>query len=358
MAKTTLRYALIWVLIGLPIEGGAAPFFMGLGHLPGGTDRGGSVATSVSFDGSTVVGNSNNGSGFDEAFRWTKDTGMVGLGCVRGGTACSIATSVSFNGDVVVGEFYSPTQYGTLNAFRWTESTGAVGLQVPGQGYQYAEALDVSADGTVIIGEIVSGGYASSFIWTESTGAVSFSPPGAKSISADGLTVVGRNFSTWEPFRWNTNTGLVGLGHLPGGRVDGEARDVSPDGSVVVGYSQSPSWPAIGTEAFRWTSSTGMIGLSTLPGAEDSEANAVSADGSIIVGDALVDSIASRRKAFIWDSMHGMRSLLDVLVTEFGLNLAGWSLTEATGISGDGQTIVGYGANPDGFTEAWIAYIG
>ena len=39
------------------------------------------------------------------------------------------------------------------------------------------------------------------------------------------------------------------------------------------------------------------------------------------------------------------------------LDLAGWQLTEATGVSANGRTIVGNGINPDGQQEAWIATI-
>jgi len=50
-----------------------------------------------------------------------------------------------------------------------------------------------------------------------------------------------------------------------------------------------------------------------------------------------------------------MRNLQDVLTTDFGLNLTGWQLSEAKGISADGLTIVGYGKNPSGQNEGWIA---
>jgi hypothetical protein len=53
-----------------------------------------------------------------------------------------------------------------------------------------------------------------------------------------------------------------------------------------------------------------------------------------------------------------MRSLQSVLTNDFGLDLAGWQLTIARGISADGLTITGYGVNPNGNTEAWVAYLG
>ena len=48
---------------------------------------------------------------------------------------------------------------------------------------------------------------------------------------------------------------------------------------------------------------------------------------------------------------------LDQVLTELGVDLAGWTLIRATGVSDDGLTIVGDGTNPDGNPEAWIAVI-
>ncbi len=48
---------------------------------------------------------------------------------------------------------------------------------------------------------------------------------------------------------------------------------------------------------------------------------------------------------------------MDILTDDYGLgsSLTGWTLSEATAISADGTTIVGQGYNPDGNTEAWMA---
>jgi len=51
-----------------------------------------------------------------------------------------------------------------------------------------------------------------------------------------------------------------------------------------------------------------------------------------------------------------MRLLKDVL-TEQGIDLTGWALRHAKGISADGLTIVGEGINPLGASEGWIATI-
>ena len=52
-----------------------------------------------------------------------------------------------------------------------------------------------------------------------------------------------------------------------------------------------------------------------------------------------------------------MRSFKDLLVNDFVLDLTGWTLNEALGISDNGSTIIGYGTNPDGYTEAWVATV-
>jgi hypothetical protein len=46
-----------------------------------------------------------------------------------------------------------------------------------------------------------------------------------------------------------------------------------------------------------------------------------------------------------------------VLVDYHGLDLTGWTLEFARAISDDGTVIAGYGLNPQGGTEAWIAII-
>ncbi|MCH7814614.1 MAG: PEP-CTERM sorting domain-containing protein, partial [Planctomycetes bacterium] len=99
-----------------------------------------------------------------------------------------------------------------------------------------------------------------------------------------------------------------------------------------------------------------MTGLGELPGGDFvSQADGVSADGSVVVGQS---NSASGDEAFIWDSVHGMRSLRDVLINDFGLGpqLNGWTLSHATDISNDGMNIVGWGY-VNGDRRAWFANI-
>jgi len=60
---------------------------------------------------------------------------------------------------------------------------------------------------------------------------------------------------------------------------------------------------------------------------------------------------------FIWDQANDRRNLQEMLSTDYGLDLTGWRLGGASGISADGKTIIGNGINPNGNSEAWVACI-
>jgi probable HAF family extracellular repeat protein len=300
----------------------------GLGELPGG--RFISQAFGVSPDGSVVVGYDESASGI-EAFRWTEPNGMVGLGDLLGGMFYSEVFGVSEDGQVVVGESHSASGY---EAIRWHDINGN-GIVDPDERLENHPEFG--------LGDLPGGKFQG---W-------------AVAASADGSVVVGSGHSAsgYEAFRWTQESGMVGLGDLPGGKFQGLATSVSADGSVVVGYGESAS----GTEAFCWEDTNGngqsdpgeMQGLGDMSGGTfRSVAQDTSADGSIIVG---YGTSESGREVFIWDTNNGMRNLKGVLQSEYGLDLTGWTLTEATAISDDGLTIVGSGTNPDGHAEAWIA---
>ena len=318
--------------------------FQGLGDLAGGYFS--SVATGISADGSTAVGRG--ASSASEAFRWTSEEGMVGLGSLLGYDS-SQAYAVSGDGSVVVG-FGWITGQGMSEAFRWTEPEGMVGLGHLSDGAVHSRSWGVSADGLVVVGMSSSSSGTQAFRWTEETGMVGLgylvaSLSYALDVSADGSVVVGLGKGAYgvEAFRW-TSGGMVGLGYF-----SNVANGVSDNGSVVVGDSNSAS----GQEAFRWTQETGIVGLGDLPGGFfASAALDVSADGSVIVGRCIATAMGT--DAFIWTATDGMVHLQDLLVNTYGLNLGGWRLSEATGVSADGMTIVGTGDNPVGQSEAWI----
>lgn len=340
----------------------SAARFQGLGVLSEGDNRY-SRPWDLSADGSVVVGESRSTKGL-EAFRWTLDTGMVGLGHLGGAESLSTALGVSANGFVIVGGSRSPESGDRTEVFRWTAVTGMVGLgDLPGGEYASA-ASGVSGDGSVVAGNSASDlspSWGEAFRWTAATGLVGLGVLSGSAIptsvpwriSADGTVIVGWASSEngREAFRWTESEGLLALGDLPAGSFDSWATGVSADGSVIVGLALNP-----GPTSFRWTATTGMVDLGSPPGGIGSHAWGVSADGSVVVGDA---GVSGELVPAIWDEIHGMRNLEEVLA-ELGLgsSLEGWDLEQATAVSADGLTVAGWGYSPFGGEEAWVAYLG
>jgi uncharacterized membrane protein len=237
---------------------------------------------------------------------------MVGLPGL--GNAVSQAHSCSADGSVVVGQAWSPSGF---QAFQWTASTGTVGL-----------------------GDLTGGGFIS----------------GAEHVSPDGSVIVGFGVSAGglEAFRWTAASGMVGLGDLPGGSFFSIANSCSASGQVVIGQSVSAA-STPDAEAFRWTTA-GMVPLGDFPtGPYKSTGYACSADGNIIVGEATTELGPA---AFIWDAQYGMRGLQTVLITAGQpATLFGWKLQTATAISEDGTVIAGYGLDPQGLRQGWVARV-
>jgi probable HAF family extracellular repeat protein len=211
--------------------------------------------------------------------------------------------------------------------------------------FSYLDGLEtaaaVSADGSTVVGTAVTGSYQPNVArWTASTGAqILPSIPGiphlnfasAAAVSNDGSVVAGTySYGTGaleartQAFRWSAATGTVGLGSLPG-RVSSSATGMSGDGSIIVGSSESllPGTSLrVPPEAAKWTSSTGLTGLGfPNSGSDQSEATAISRDGSTIVG------TASDTGGF--------------LINESGMTILG--STSPVGVSSDGTYVVGSG---------------
>lgn len=364
--------AVIWSGIGaaaLPpvvAAGPRAASFQGLGNVSQQWFE--SQAYGVSADGSAVTGWSYSGDEFGyltwEAFLWTPGSGIEGLGFLEGGPYHrSGANAISADGSAAVG--FSISANSMVEAFRWTASTEMQPLGDLEGGSFESQAFGVSGDGSVVVGYGISTNGQEAFRWAAAGGMQGLGDlsggdylSNAYGVSADGSVVVG--FGTWgawwadqqEAFRWTAAAGMVGLGHLPGGADSSRGYGVSADGSTVVGWSASAN---SAHEAFRWTASTGMHGLGDLPGGLfDSWALAASGDGAIIVGTSLSDA-PNGNEAFIWDAAHGMRKLKTVLQADYGLDLTGWTPEMAYAISADGRAIAGWGWNPDGWREAWLA---
>lgn len=373
-AALALLLPLSMLLLAGPLARDAlaqVPSFTGVGDLPGGAAT--SEAFGVSADGAVVVGRSESADG-SEAFRWTVGGGLSGLGFLSGSVPFSEAVGVSADGSVVVGNSYDGNGD---RAFRWTAGGGLVELGTfscsscdPATG-----ATGVSGNGLVVVGvglakSLFGDPHLDAARW--SGGGTSISNLGdlpgpaelnsANGASADGAVIVGEGDSNngFEAWVWTSSTGMDALPAVPGAQVRTGAVAVSADASTIVGAANTDTASSGRLEAARWTGpGWGTLQLLGSLGTASSQANGVSGDGSIIVGRAR--NAANDQRAFLWDAVNGMRDLASVLADDYGIDLDGWVLREAHGVSDvgpDGEfVVVGAGTNPAGEPEGFVALL-
>ena len=348
---------LLSALISSPSH--AAPSFSGIGSLEGN----GSQVRAVSSDGTVVVGIST-ANGNDRAIRWTSASGITALGDL--GPGASRANAASTNGNFIVGRAFNGS---TNEAFRWSASSGMIGLGVLSQ--NGSEALGVSGDGAVVAGfdglvgrgcttARLSGtsdcppqiGTEQAFVWRETTGMQQLprlpEDPFARAhaISTDGSTVIGTSFQYIESTLSSAGVGIF--------LVDPVGASTFWDADNTIGTIAPPTARPLGItsndEVYFDNRQIGPIGGPLRPLSSGLDTAAVAADGLTAVGQAQIFNTAA---AFRGQLVH----LKPLLIQLFDLDLTGWVLREATGISADGLTIVGNGINPLGEEEGWIAQL-
>ncbi|MBN2268983.1 MAG: hypothetical protein JXN61_00115, partial [Sedimentisphaerales bacterium] len=230
-----------------------------------------------------------------------------------------------------------------VQAFRWTAAEGIVGVPIPA-GLVKSWATDVSEDGNYVLGH---GRKSDSppydyegFRWHVSGGLDRIAAPGlniiAKGLSGDGAIAVGTSWGVDiddEVFRWTAQGGITRLVGLPAGGANRTNADgISADGLVVVGdgiYDGDPY-----RDCFRWTEAE-VLTFSA------HTANATSSDGAVVVG-TLDNHETALFEAYRWTAQTGT-VLLGTCLPNFH--------SRALAVSGDGSVIVGYVQNNSGFDE-------
>ncbi len=215
-------------------------------------------AWDLSSDGRVAVGTMRV-DGIEEGFRWTAETGLVGLGSVDGeppsGNSLSTAEGVSDDGDVIAGRASQPTN--TFTAARWTAKTGFVPLTSDST---IMQALAVSRNGQAVVGSFNSSAIRFAFLWTPENGIVQLpSLPddtenhySAWAVSDDGAIVAGWKIfgvPTAEAIVWDSVRGAIRLRTLLerdfGLDLEGwqiySVYDMTSDGTTMVGYAEDPT---------------------------------------------------------------------------------------------------------------------
>ncbi|MFO0898573.1 MAG: hypothetical protein U0836_14215 [Pirellulales bacterium] len=356
LAKLTLLGFLYVSACASPVK--AAEFF-GLGFTL--APEMGSSGVGLSSDGKIAVGQSGVlPEQATEAFRWTREGGIEGLGPPPDSSIGTSGSDAALDG-TVVGISFLP------QALEWTPDNVLhvlPNLAPPRPtSSMYANAYAISADAKWIVGSSWDSElHWTAVRWNADRQITSLPFTNAYDTSADGSVVIGTNSDSQRTVavRWTESGGVQELGDLPGGRDVSTANGVSANGEVVVGLSSSSS-SADYFEPFRWTAVTGMVGLGLLPGSVGGGMSGVSGNGEVIVGNNLYLSPTGdlQATAVIWTQDLGLLSAADYFSDDLGLasQLAGWHLDAATSVSRDGLVIVGHGTNPQGNHEAWMAIV-
>ena len=293
-------------------------------------------ATGISADGGTVLGYSNVYGGAYSAVGWSA-SGAATYYAV--GIANSTAQAISADGSTVVGDHFALG----VGDGAYVLNGGNVYYLPVLTGIQGNGALGVSADGSIVVGysqAAANAGHAVQWSgpgWATLTDLGTLVPGGsslARGVSGDGLIVVGDGdgFDSYEhALFWQGGTvhdlGTTGL--------ISSAWGISADGSTIVGTadgigftdSHPTSWTGPG---FATQTDLGSLG-GTL-----GTAMAVNADGSIIVGNS---ALAGNGSTHAFRYANGTMADLNTLLSGAGVNMAGVSLTEAVGVSANGNYI-------------------
>ena len=274
--------------------------------------------TAISSDGSVVVGTLHLAeadplvvSTVTRAFRWSEDAGFDWLASSE--AESSEAYAVSSDGSAVLGRvtiapvraasleggLSPPREAGTSHQVLWR---GGRRVRIPPPPeHDRLRVRDLSGDGEVVVGT----GFAS----------------GASSSRA--------------AFRWTAEAGSVLIPGLDAYSTS-EALAVSEDGRVVVGYAYNGGWSNLPEAvAFRWSEGDGLQLLGRWV------ARDVSADGSTVVGSY------QTAVAVVWTPEAGARFARDVFDAD------GWWLMSIDAVSADGLFVLGGGETPDGTETAW-----
>ena len=253
---------------------------------------------------------------------------------------------------IAVGEFYnvggvsnngivSFQRFGNGTIYKWTASGGIVQVGALSSGNMISGNALISSDGTMMSSsmtnpvtgfEEISTYDMATSTWTTRGALVPASSGGSESwtwgMAPDGNTVVGLGYIAAGPseahaIKWDQTNGIIDLGSIVSGRSS-RANAVNAEGNVIVGWQDEPTglrrgakW-VNGVESFITDNNGNYVG----------EAQGVSADGNTIIG-------MGNPNPYVWNAATGMINIMHP-------NASFFFSGGATGISGDGKKVIGY----------------
>lgn len=263
---------------------------------------------------------------------WSRGGGQIVLPDISANEIVNGVVGLSNDGTVAaISSFYG--QHREL--LDGSSVPGAVGLSGGGNAYRWT-----AAGGYVSIGHLTS----DPAEWTSVSG---ISGDGAR-MSGNALfpdpgtgSLYGRNIA----FVWQQNSGFTQLPDLsshpavqlanPSGAPTSYTEAISRDGSTVVGWS----YGADGVHQAVYWRGGAVTGLGYLTGAyAETTAELVNANGGVIVGSGYSQEVGSY--SWRWTAQTGLQNI-DAIVANAGLDLGGRNISYISGLSDDGQTMVG-----------------
>lgn len=309
----------------------------------------------MSSDGSVIVTTRYIDATTENLIKYSESTGTIDWGNLGGDEL--YVRGISSDGSTIIGQNDS-AEPSIARAFKYTESGGLVDLgDIDDSVPSHSAALAISADGNSIVGFSAtdSTDVHRAFLYTTESGIMvnigdlnggSSTGSAASLISSDGKFVSGysHNGSASHAFKYNVySDSMVDMGDLnTTGDSTSRAYDISADGGVIVGYSENGTTD----RAFKYTDVGGMVDLGSFTDTpaynEYSYAEAVSADGSTIVGHIAINDNFDTF-AFKHTEDGGMVDLGSLNYDENSyLDYAGFLAdTIAHDVSADGSVIVG-----------------
>lgn len=207
------------------------------------------------------------------------------------------------------------------------------------------DATAISGDGSTVVGhELINPETRRLFVWSQADGLTYVGTDTVgytfdlRHVSDDGSAVAGTNYyNNPTAFYWHKgDTTITNLGTLGG--TQSYANALSGDGSTVVGYSYNADEVQ---QAFVWIRGGGMVGIGVPDAQTASFATHVSFDGSV-VGGGLSNELGLR--AFRWTVQTGLTDLGD---------LGGGGQTTLQAMNRDGSVLVGYSTGASGGARAF-----
>jgi uncharacterized membrane protein len=312
---------------------------------------------SISGDGSVIAGNDVSDGG---PFRWTQATGVVELG--RASPREAGLAVVSFDGKRVASSIQSADSTFATQGL-WTLGSGWQQLMPPGP--PDAGVLDndmgtvygISGDGRAVVGLYwrpgATDGSAHASKWTAETGVVDLGSSGrssrANGVSYNGSVVVGWDESPTYGYRrpaaW-VNGHLSVLSPIDG---MGEAQVVTSNGLVVGGFQSDSASNQRAVAQWKWNGSswgpTQILGVvpGTFPGQGINVPYGITADGKIMVGYCSFAGDPFSTTGFIWSDSTGVEDIVFWLADHDISVDPSFSIQSMQAITPDGTTMIGVG---------------